>query len=176
VLLSAALAFVGVFAYLLVSYLTAGSGPAPYGFGFATVDRPAPAVMLPNLSGHGSVSLAELAGAPIVINFWSTTCDICVSETRALTQVADETRGRINFLGIDNFDPMSVARAFAARYRVPYQIGYDPGETVGARYGVPGLPVTFFLSPSGKRIVGINIGALTARSLTDILHRLYGAV
>ena len=67
-----------------------------------------------------------------------------------------------------------VLAGHADRYRIPYQIGYDPTEAVGARYDLPGLPVTFFLSTSGKRILGINIGALTARSLTAILHQLYG--
>jgi len=142
--------------------------------GFVRIDRAAPAVNLPSLVGHGSVRLAKLAGKPIVINFWSSTCAICAQETRALVQVARSTRGRVSFLGIDTLDMRASATAFADRYRIPYRIGYDPTEAVGARYDLPGLPVTFFLSTSGKRILGINIGALTARSLTAILHKLYG--
>jgi hypothetical protein len=38
---------------------------------------------------------------------------------------------------------------------------------------VPGLPVTFFLSPSGKTVLGENVGALTAARLRRILHQLY---
>jgi hypothetical protein len=34
--------------------------------------------------------------------------------------------------------------------------------------------VTFFLSPSGKTILGENIGGLTPGKLRTILHRLYG--
>ena len=39
-------------------------------------------------------------------------------------------------------------------------------------YGVPGLPVTVFLSPSGKTILGENIGAPDRRKLRTILRRL----
>jgi hypothetical protein len=45
---------------------------------------------------------------------------------------------------------------------------------VVARYRLPGLPVTFFLSRSGGRILGVNTGALTVRTLTAILRELYG--
>jgi cytochrome c biogenesis protein CcmG, thiol:disulfide interchange protein DsbE len=146
------------------------------GIGFTRLDRAAPGVRLPGLVGRAPVGLADLTGKPIVVNFWSSTCDICAAETRALVQVANSTRGRVNFLGIDSLDSRAAGTAFAARYRIPYQSGFDPGELTGARYGVYGLPMTFFLSPSGKRILGVNVGGLTQRSLTGILHSLYGAV
>jgi hypothetical protein len=42
------------------------------------------------------------------------------------------------------------------------------------QYGVPGLPVTFFLSPSATTVIGENVGALTAPKLRSILRNLYG--
>jgi thiol-disulfide isomerase/thioredoxin len=147
---------------------------ATTGGGFARVDRPAPSVTLPSLTGSGTIGLPELAGKPIVINFWASSCDICASEARALVQVAQDTRGRVRFLGIDTLDLRGPALAFAARYRIPYQLSFDPLGVVSARYRLPGLPMTFFLSPSGKRILGVNTGALTVRSLTAILRQLYG--
>lgn len=152
-----------------------GSQPMTTGprVGFTRVDRPAPSITLPSLTGKGSVSLADLAGEPIVINFWSTTCEICKAETPVLVQVARSTAGRVSFLGIDTADTRQAALAFATRYRIPYRLSFDPAETVGARYGLPGLPMTFFLSPSGSRIIGVNLGALTRRSLIGILHELY---
>ncbi len=103
------------------------------------MDRLAPSITLPSLTGKGSISLAELAGKPIVINFWSTTCDICRSETPVLVQVAHSTAGRVRFLGIDTLDTRSAALAFANKYRIPYRLSFDPTETVGARYRLPGL-------------------------------------
>jgi cytochrome c biogenesis protein CcmG, thiol:disulfide interchange protein DsbE len=152
-----------------------GSQPMTTGprIGFTRVDRPAPSITLPSLTGKGSISLADLAGEPIVINFWSTTCDICRSETPVLVQVAHSTAGRVRFLGIDTLDSRQAAQAFAAKYQIPYRLSFDSTETVGARYGLPGLPMTFFLSPSGSRILGVNVGALTRRSLLGILHELY---
>jgi len=153
---------------------SSGSASGHSSIGFVRVDRPAPPLTLTSLTGHAQIGIASLAGEPIVVNFWSSTCEICKSETQALVRVADSTKGHVRFLGIDTLDLRTPALAFAARYKIPYALSFDPQGVVEARYRLPGLPMTFFLSPSGKRIIGINTGALTVGSLTAILHQLYG--
>jgi thiol-disulfide isomerase/thioredoxin len=154
------------------------------GLGFVRLHRPARAVNLPSLrgsgtngggaSGSGMISLARLAGKPIVMNFWSSTCGPCKQETPALASVARAVGSKVTFVGIDTVDSRRPALAFVTRYKVPYPIAFDPNGTVADRYGLPGLPVTFFLSPSAKTVVGENIGALTSAKLRKILHQLYG--
>jgi len=144
------------------------------GLGFVRLDKPARPISLPDLRGHGTMTLATLAGKPIVLNFWSSTCGPCKQETPAVASVARTVGGKVRFVGIDSADLRNHAIAFAARYKVPYQIGFDPHGAIADRYGVPGLPVTFFLSSSGKTVLGENIGALTSHKLRVILHRLYG--
>lgn len=141
--------------------------------GFTRLDKAAPAVLLPSLAGKGTVSLAKLSGKPIVLNFWSSTCIVCKKETPALAQVDKTLAGKVTFVGIDSIDQRQPAVAFADKYKVPYPLGFDPQGTAAIHYGVVALPVTFFLSPSGKTIVGENIGALTATRLKTILHELY---
>lgn len=142
--------------------------------GFSQVNRPAPAFSLPALDGDGTVGPGKLTGRPLVVNFWSSSCNVCQQETPALAAVA-RTTGNIGFLGVDTFDLRSSGQAFAHRYRVPYQVAFDPNGVAANRYRVPGLPTTYFLSKTGTRIVGVNVGALTVRSLTRILHSLYGS-
>jgi cytochrome c biogenesis protein CcmG/thiol:disulfide interchange protein DsbE len=146
-------------------------GPTP---GFVRLDSPAQNVSLPSLRGQGTIDLASLAGKPIVMNFWSSSCYPCRRETPALASEARTMGGKVTFLGIDTADRRTAAMAFIGRYQVPYQVAFDPNASAAARYGVPGLPVTFFLSPSAKTIVGENIGALTGRKLRTILRQLYG--
>jgi cytochrome c biogenesis protein CcmG/thiol:disulfide interchange protein DsbE len=142
--------------------------------GFAKLDRQTPTVLLPSLRGSGIISIAKLAGKPIVLNFWASTCEVCKSETPALASAARTFGGKVTFVGIDSVDRHGPAMAFITRYHVPYPIGFDPKGTAAIKYGVIGLPVTFFLSPSGKTILGENIGALTRSALRTILHNLYG--
>lgn len=157
-----------------VSSRKASAMPQAQEPGFTRLDRQAPAVLLPSLRGPGTFSIAKLAGKPIVLNFWASTCEVCKSETPALASVARALGGKVTFVGIDSVDRHEPAMAFITKYHVPYPIGFDPQGTATIRYGVVALPVTFFLSSSGKTIMGENIGALTPTSLRTILHNLYG--
>jgi cytochrome c biogenesis protein CcmG, thiol:disulfide interchange protein DsbE len=154
----------------------ASSGQQAQGLGFTKLDRAAPAVRLPSLRGGGTVSLTKLAGKPIVLNFWSSTCEVCTKETPALASVARSLSDKVTFVGIDSVDRHGPAMEFITRYKVPYPIAFDPQGAAATQFGVVALPVTFFLSPSAKTIVGENIGALTRSTLRTILHSLYGAV
>ena len=91
-----------------------------------------------------------------------------------MASVARSVGDKVTFVGIDSADTRAKALAFVDKYKVPYQIAFDPDASTADHYGVPGLPVTFFLSPSATTVIGENIGALTAPKLRAILHQLYG--
>lgn len=142
--------------------------------GYAQVTRPAPAFDLPRLKGGGTVRLSAFRGRPVVINFWSSSCEPCKKESPAIAQVARAVGDRVAFIGIDTADVRNAAIAFVKKSHVGYNVAYDPQAGTASQYHVPGLPETFFLARSGKQIVGLQLGALTAPHLTAILHKLYG--
>jgi peroxiredoxin len=147
---------------------------SPRGIGFVKFDHPAHDVNLPDLRGSGTFHLSSEAGKPIVMNFWSSTCAPCQQETPAMASVARSLGSKVTFVGIDTVDTRAKAMAFINKYKVPYQIAFDPDGKMADQYGVPGLPVTFFLSPSATTVIGENVGALTAPKLRSILRDLYG--
>ena len=151
----------------------AGNGN-PSGIGFVKFDHPAHPVNLPDLRGRGTFHLTSVAGKPIVMNFWSSTCPPCKQETPAMASVARSLGSKVTFVGIDTVDTRAKAIGFISKYKVPYKIAFDPDGRMADQYGVPGLPVTFFLSPSATTVIGENIGALTAPKLRSILRHLYG--
>lgn len=153
----------------------ASASSSALNIGFAPVNRPAPTFDLPRLEGKGAIRLSQLHGKPVVINFWSSTCTVCKKETPAIAQVSRATGNRIYYLGIDTLDLRTAANSFVSKYKLSYQMAFDATGVAAIRYGVPGLPETFFLSRNGKRIIGINLGALTVNILTGILHKLYGS-
>jgi cytochrome c biogenesis protein CcmG, thiol:disulfide interchange protein DsbE len=142
--------------------------------GYAQVSRPAPAFELPRLKGGGTVRLSAFRGRPVVVNFWSSSCAPCQKESPAIAQVARAVGGKVSFIGIDTADVRNAAIAFVKKSHVGYNVAYDPQGTTASLYHVPGLPETFFIARSGKQIIGLQLGALTAAHLTTILHHLYG--
>jgi cytochrome c biogenesis protein CcmG/thiol:disulfide interchange protein DsbE len=134
--------------------------------------RPLP-FRLRSLTGDRTVTLAGLEGKPLVVNMWATFCSICQKETPSIASVAARTKGRVTFVGIDSNEPASAGAAFAKRYHVGYLELSDPTASVVLAYGYEGLPVTLFISSSGK-LVGENLGALSVTSLDDDLAKLFG--
>ena len=114
------------------------------------VGAQAPAFTLARLEGGGSMSLAQLRGHPVVLNFWASWCLPCKSEAPALERAWQRYRGRIDFIGIDDEDFASEARTFVSAHGLTFPILSDgPGDVTGS-YGISQLPETYVVDASGK--------------------------
>lgn len=119
----------------------------------------APDMALERLDGNGSLSLDDLAGKAVVVNFWASWCIPCKDEAPVLQQTYAKYRDRgLVVLGVDAQDFRADARRFAKRYGLTYPLVYDgKGSTLG-KWGVTGFPETFFVDRSdnlvGERIAG----------------------
>ena len=121
------------------------------------IGGPAPSFTLRKLDGSGTVALSSLRGKPVVINFWASWCDPCKAEARALEQAWQQYKGKgVVFLGIDYHDVSHDARTFLTRHGVTYTALEDGSGAIGDRYGLTGVPETFFVDRRG-RIVGDHI-------------------
>jgi thiol-disulfide isomerase/thioredoxin len=176
-----ALVVTGVTVFAVIStlrYSSAGSGAQAARLGFFVPKSTTPvAFSLSPLTATGKgprTTLSQLLGKPLVVNLWASTCTVCTSETPAIESVARSLGNKVTFLGIDTADEsLAAGLGFVRRYKVSYRQLYDPRAEVADGYGVPGLPVTVFVSAGGK-VVGENIGALTTASLRHFLAMLFG--
>ncbi|MEX1020853.1 MAG: TlpA disulfide reductase family protein, partial [Litorilinea sp.] len=102
----------------------------------------------------------DLRGQGIVVNFWASWCDPCREEAALLeaTWRREQDNG-IVFLGMDYLDQEPAARAFMAEYDVTYPNGPDLRSEAARRYGIKGVPETYFIDPQGQ-IVGSVIGPI----------------
>lgn len=113
----------------------------------------------------GKISLAELRGRRVVLNVWASWCIPCRQEAPLLQRTWQSARrDGVLFLGLDMQDLTGDARGFLREFRIDYLNIRDPGDSVARRFGVTGIPETFFIAPSG-RIVGHVIGVSTADDL-----------
>jgi cytochrome c biogenesis protein CcmG/thiol:disulfide interchange protein DsbE len=129
---------------------------------------PAPALSLPVLlPGDGigprgaEVSLDDLRGRTVVLNFWASWCEPCERETPILDRVARDYRGTdVLVLGVDVQDLRENALEFAAEYGIRYPSLRDGGDGAFRAYELTGLPETFVIDPQG-RIALRKIGEVT---------------
>jgi len=113
----------------------------------------------------GRLSLRELRGRPVVLNFWASWCTPCREESPDLERRWNATRDQgVIFLGLDMQDVTGDARDFIREFGLTYPMVREGGNDTARRYGTTGLPETFFISPAG-RVVGHVIGVASPDQL-----------
>jgi cytochrome c biogenesis protein CcmG/thiol:disulfide interchange protein DsbE len=127
----------------------------------------APKLVLPYHERDGTFDLAAQRGKVVVVNFWASWCAGCKTEARALNAAARAWRDRgVVFIGVDVNDFRGAAARFVAKHDVGYTIVRDgQGSTLG-KWGVSGLPETFFVNRRG-RVVPPHILAAASREQLD---------
>ena len=134
--------------------------------------RPAPLFRLSNIrKGAPDVSLRDLRGTPVIVNFWASWCVPCRAELPAFQRVAEALPG-VRIVGVDVKDGQRTGRAFADAARVTFPSGWDPQGTVAAAYGARGLPTTAFVDRAG-RLVDVHLGEMSERQLRSQISRRF---
>jgi cytochrome c biogenesis protein CcmG, thiol:disulfide interchange protein DsbE len=171
----AAAAFVALLAYGLTSKatnstiddaLSRGEAVAAPGFALSRLaDGRDAGGSWSRAASDGEVSLRELRGTPLVLNFWASWCDPCRAEAKLLERTWKGQSG-VLFLGLDAQDAREDARDFIAQFGVTFPHVRDPGNDTQRAWGVTGLPETYFIAADG-RVVGHVIGTVDERQLAD---------
>lgn len=134
---------------------------------------PAPSTTLTLIDGS-QVSLAALRGRPVLVNFWSTTCRICLHEMpRLATLYAELEPAGLEIIAIAMpYDPPVRVAAYAKQRRLPYLVALDiDGKALRAFGGVRGTPAWFLIAPDGT-IAMRQYGELDTNGLRNRIERL----
>ncbi len=167
----------GVLAIALVSATIlggcVGSGPAASPGASVTVvdvgvDRPAPLLSGTTLDGS-TVSLADLRGRPVIVNFWASWCVPCRQEFPLFkAALARHAGDRLAILGVVFNDDAAAARAFATSTGATWPSLPDPSGAAAKAYRVPAPPQTFFVDREGV-IRAAQLGQLVDAAEFDTL-------
>ena len=118
-------------------------------------------------TSDGEVSLRELRGTPLVLNFWASWCDPCRAEAKRLEKTWKANAGDgVLFVGLDVQDAREDARDFISQFGLTFPHVRDPGNDTQRDWGVTGLPETYFIAADG-RVVGHVIGTVDEQQLAQ---------
>lgn len=120
----------------------------------------------------GHLSLSSLRGSPVVLNFWASWCVPCRDEAPVFERQWQAYGGSgVKFIGLDVWDNEDGARSFLKEFHLDYPNGFDPQGTVLLRYGVTGIPETFFIRPDATIAVHW-VGPLNDSQLSSYTEQL----
>lgn len=138
--------------------------------------QPAPGFELSPLEGGGPVSLADLRGDIVMVNFFASWCIQCRNEHADLTSTADAFADQgVTLVQISYQESPPASLDYletAGRSEAAFYLA-DPGSRMAIAYGVFGIPETFFIDQEGT-VVGKIIGesdAFTLGATIDAIMR-----
>lgn len=164
--LSRVLAFGFVFALL-----------ALVGWGLAKAQRGqvdsgiAPDFTLTSFNGE-TITLSELRGQVVIINFWASWCPPCREEAPYLEQTWRKYKDQgVVFIGVDYADTKKEALAYIEEFDITYFNGPDLGTRISQAYNMQGVPETFFVDKKGE-IRWVHVGPLYPPTLDERIDAL----
>ena len=109
---------------------------------------------------HGDqFAMSSLKGKVVLVNFWATSCSVCVSEMPKVVQTFEKYReqGLETVAVAMSYDPPDRVFAYAQQNKLPFRVTLDIfGKAMQAFGGVRGTPTTFLVDRSGKIVQRIE--------------------
>jgi peroxiredoxin len=138
------------------------------GRGVVQVGDEAPNFMLRDLAGN-VVSLSQLRGKVVLLNFWATWCGPCRVEMPAMEQLYRTLpRREFEILAVS-----TVTRPFQKQMGFTFPILHDSEYRVGLAYGARTIPITFMVDRQGvvrQKIFGAR--DWDSPEARDLIHAL----
>ena len=140
-----------------------------------TSKTPAPDVTFTTITGK-TISMAELKGKMVLVNFWATDCPGCIAEMPKLI----ETYNQYHQQGFEmvavamSYDPPSQVLNYTSKRPVPFPVMHDSLGEVASRFGNVNLTPTTFIVDKEGRIVRKTIGEMDFAALHDLLDKELG--
>jgi cytochrome c biogenesis protein CcmG/thiol:disulfide interchange protein DsbE len=135
------------------------------------VGEPAPGFTLTLFDGS-RISLRDLRGQIVMLNFWASWCSPCRQEAPALESVWQAHRDEgVVFVGITYKDSAGASQAFLEEYGITFLNGVDTKGKISDAYGVTAIPETYIIDRGGK-VAWLHLGQVAADVLSEQLAQI----
>jgi len=119
--------------------------------------RPAPYFAAVTPEGK-KVSLDDLKGKLVILNFWATWCPPCRLEMPSMEKIYNEFKGEgLEVVAINFMEGPESIKAFLKENDLTFTVLMDKAGEISQSYGVHALPITFLIGRRGN-VLARSIG------------------
>lgn len=133
------------------------------------IGAPAYDFTLQDLDGN-AVTLSDLQGHPVILNFWATWCAPCRIEMPEFQTVYENhPDGDLAIVAVNLDEPADrVTNFFRDDLGLTFTALLDDGGVIADQYGVFTYPTTYFIDADGV-VTAVHRGSLTEKYIEDYL-------
>ena len=128
---------------------------------------PAPDFAMEDAEG-ATVRLSQFEGAPVVLNFWASTCGPCQSEMPGFQAAYEQHGDEVRFVMVDipgfNGETVERAQRFLEESGYTFPVYFDDTTQGQVLYGITSIPQTYFINADGT-VEAYASGAIDASTL-----------
>lgn len=121
--------------------------------------KSAPDVTFTSLTGE-KVTMQNLRGKVVMVNFWATSCTTCVKEMPQMVETYNKYKDKgLDFIAVAmSYDPPNYVLNYAQTRQLPFKVALDAQGTIAKAFeDVQLTPTTYVIAKDGsiiKRYVG----------------------
>lgn len=140
--------------------------------GNSAVGETVPDLEIPKLLQAGdrqSITLGELKGSTVVLEFWATWCGPCRAVIPHMNELVDEFSGdpNVKFISVSD-ESESTVTAFMKRHPMHAWIGLDQTGELHEAFGVNAIPKAIIIDAEGQVVKVMHPDSLDAKLIRQI--------
>jgi len=113
---------------------------------------------LKDLDGK-ELSLSDLKGKKVFLNFWATWCPPCKNEMPEIQKLYEETKDTdLVIVAVEIGEPLSEVKSFIDDNKYTFKVLLDSDQSVATKYNITSIPTSYFIDVDGNIISKISGG------------------
>ncbi|MBC2581814.1 TlpA disulfide reductase family protein [Clostridium sp. DJ247] len=134
---------------------------------------------LKDLEGN-YVSLSDLKGKKVFLNFWASWCPPCKAEMPDIEKIYEENQDKdLVIVTINLGEDVNTAKSFIDKnnYKFKVLLDFDPSvaidsnQSVAIKYNITSIPTSFFIDKNGL-ITAKHVGSMTYEQMKDYINKI----
>jgi len=126
---------------------------------------------LTDLNGN-KVSLKDLKGKNVYINFWTTWCSWCKKEMPDIEKVYQDYKDKnLVILAVNMGEDKITVDSYIKQSNYHFNVLLDSDQSIAQKYNISSIPVSIFIDTNGN-IAQNRIGAMSEDQMKSIINAL----
>ena len=126
---------------------------------------------LKDLDGK-ELSLSDLKGKNVFLNFWATWCPPCKAEMPEIEKLYQETKDSdLVIVSIEIGEPLGTVKSFIDINKYSFKVLLDSDQSVASKYNIASIPTSYFINKDGN-IVSKKMGSMNIDEMKGYIKAL----